>query len=129
MGCKDHPLCCFLIIHVPFLSLPLFLTPFSLYPLQHLHLFFLTSFKIQTVSQGTSSETKNLSPPLVDFLSPAIIFYGTTPTTQLSEASESSYFDFPAAFLDLLHSLLLPKHMYLNSYFLCQSVSEDFRER
>lgn len=40
LGWKDHPLCCFLIIHVPFLSLPLFLTPFSLYPLQHLHLFF-----------------------------------------------------------------------------------------
>lgn len=102
-------------------NIPLFLTPFSLYPLQNLHLFFfLTSFKIQTVSQGTSTETKNLSPPLVDFLSPAIIFYGTTPTTQLSEASESSYLDFPAVFLDLLHSLLLLKHMYLNSYFLCQ---------
>lgn len=121
LGWKDHPLCCFLIIHVPSFPFLYSLPPFSLYPLQHLHLFFsLTSFKIQNDSQGTSSDTKNLSPTLVDFLFPAITFYGTTPTTQLSEASESSCFDFPAVFLDLLHSLLLLKHMYLYGYFLCQ---------
>ena len=60
--------------------------------------------------------------PWEDVLCLATTFYGTTPTIQYSGALGSSCFGFPAVFLDLLKGLVLLGHIYLYSYFFCQSV-------
>lgn len=110
----------------PLLSLPLFPTLPS-YTLCDVCILFspLPFFSIQTDSQGTSSETQNLSPSGFlwrTFLCLATTFLWHNPATQLSEATGSLCFDFPAVFFGFItQSFITRAHIFIELFPLAET--------